>query len=170
MACSSPRLVAWRGDKLTADKASEAFFAMLSEEAQRHIDFIAPVDFVNKRNFEDEMAIRADVHIRATQNNLVSVVRTAPGDVPRRADFCGGGAFIDTRIDMLADLKLLLDRRAQTIVSEGVDAAEWRKLLSDVDLPGVDRIVPPGRALSFEFVWDGVDLLREFTRETTIAV
>lgn len=170
MACSSPRLVAWRGDKATTDKASDAFFTMLGEEAQRHIDFIAPVDFVNKRNFEDEMAIRADVHIRAAQNNLVSVVRTEPRDVSRRTDFCGGGAFIDTRIDTLTDLKPLLDRRAQTIVSEGIDAAEWRKLLADVDLPGVDRIVPPGRALSFEFVWDGMDLLREFTRETSISI
>lgn len=170
MACSSPRLVAWRGDKSTADKASETFFAMLGEEAKRHIDFIAPVDFVNKRNFEDEMAIRADVHIRAAPNNLVSVVHTKPDDVRLRADFCGGGAFIDTRIETLAELKPLLDRRAQTIVSEGIDTNEWCRLLSDVDIPGVDRIVPPGRALSFEFVWDGVDLLREFTRETTISV
>ncbi len=170
MACSSPRVVVWRGDKATAEKASEAFFTLLEVESQRHIDFIAPVDFVNKRNFEDEMAIRADVHIRAARNNLVSVVRAKPDDVRLRADFCGGGTFIDTRIETLAELKPLLDRRAQTIVSEGIGTDEWCRLLSDVDIPGVDRIVPPGRALSFEFVWDGMDLLREFTRETTISV
>jgi hypothetical protein len=116
------------------------------------------------------MAIRADVHIRAARNNLVSVVRAKPDDVRLRADFCGGGTFIDTRIETLAELKPLLDRRAQTIVSEGIGTDEWCRLLSDVDIPGVDRIVPPGRALSFEFVWDGMDLLREFTRETTISV
>jgi len=33
---------------------------------------------------------------------------------------------------------------------------------------GIDRVVPFGQALSFASVWDGYDLLTEFTRLTTL--
>jgi hypothetical protein len=33
---------------------------------------------------------------------------------------------------------------------------------------GVDRMVPIGAALTFSAIWDGYDLLREFTRLTVV--
>ena len=33
---------------------------------------------------------------------------------------------------------------------------------------GIDRMVPFGQALRFSATWDGVDLVREFTRLVTI--
>ncbi|HET9516299.1 MAG TPA: gamma-glutamyl phosphate reductase, partial [Actinoplanes sp.] len=35
---------------------------------------------------------------------------------------------------------------------------------------GIDRVVPFGSALSFAAVWDGYDLLSEFSRITTVTV
>jgi hypothetical protein len=170
MACSSPRLIVWRGDPENARAAAALFFALLDEEAKRLSRFISPVDYVNKRIFEDEMAIRTHAAVRQGPTNLVSVVTVPKDEVTLRTQFCGGGAFISTQIDHLDHLSALLERRVQTVVSYGIAASEWTTYLAQPDVPGIDRVVPPGRALAFESVWDGMDLLREFTRETTISV
>ena len=45
---------------------------------------------------------------------------------------------------------------------------ELREFVAAVGGRGIDRIVPFGQALSFAPIWDGYDLLTEFTRATTL--
>lgn len=170
MACSSPQILAWRGSPDDCERAETVFFSLLESEALRHTRFVNPTDFVNKRVFEDEAAIRAGATIRRGANNLVSVVQLSKNELHNRPEFCGGGLLISTCISQLQDLVPSLDQQIQTIVSFGIANSEWSSLLQGNAIPGVDRIVAPGAALSFNFVWDGMNLLREFTRETTISV
>ncbi|HEX3647246.1 MAG TPA: gamma-glutamyl phosphate reductase, partial [Pseudonocardiaceae bacterium] len=87
--------------------------------------------------------------------------------VPRR--WLGPGTFPQATLGSLAELVDLVERRDQTLSCFGFDRAELVTLATALAGRGVDRIVPFGSALSFAPVWDGYDLLAEFTRLTTVS-
>ena len=52
----------------------------------------------------------------------------------------------------------------QTCVVVGGSRDDWRTALQNAPLCHVDRVVAPGQALAFDWVWDGVDLLSALSR------
>ncbi|MDC7692826.1 acyl-CoA reductase [Asticcacaulis sp. DXS10W] len=171
MACSSPRLIIWRGREDERQEASRIFYENLRIESHRHANFLSSIDFMNKRVFEDQTAISTNVNIRSMADNFVSVLHTTLSRMPDLANHCGAGLFIDAAVTELSELTAILDRKAQTVVSYGVSREDWSMFLtSGTGTWGIDRIVQPGEALSFGPIWDGMSLIREFTRETVIQV
>ncbi|WP_426508590.1 hypothetical protein ACPPVO_58855 [Dactylosporangium sp. McL0621] len=69
----------------------------------------------------------------------------------------------------LAELAPAIRRKDQTLAQFGFTRAELDDFVTLVAGRGLDRIVPFGQALTFAGVWDGLDLLHEFTRIITIA-
>ena len=58
------------------------------------------------------------------------------------------------------------DNRAQTIGYLG-DRVIFDKLIN-LGVKGVDRIVPIGKTMDFDFIWDGYNLFDSFTRKISI--
>jgi hypothetical protein len=52
----------------------------------------------------------------------------------------------------------------------GFTEAELTDLVRALAGRGIDRVVPVGQVLAFAPIWDGYDLLREFTRLTTVSM
>ncbi|MCE8556936.1 hypothetical protein KBY29_21725 [Ruegeria pomeroyi] len=172
MACSSPRMVVWQGDDLSVQKAAARFWARAEDLAVRFRDEIFAVDYVNKLVTADEMAIDGHAtHISAgRKSNILNVVRFDIGARPDMSLHTGSGLFLETRVETLRELAPALERKTQSVVSFGISRADWVTFLSQERPVGIDRIVPVGQALTFASVWDGMDLLTEFTREISISV
>jgi hypothetical protein len=170
MACSSPRMIVWRGGVEACRGAASTLFAHMSAHAAAFAADMKAIDYVNKRVFEDTAAIDLGGTIYPTGTTLVSVVDVDAGQLVLPEDHTGGGSFLHGRVDHLRDLAPLMTRKLQTVVSYGVAGNDWRDFLEQEQVAGVDRIVPVGSALDFAAVWDGMSLLREFTRETIVAV
>ena len=79
----------------------------------------------------------------------------------------GGGLFWEAHLPTLSDLTPLLDQRSQTISSFGIPESVWADWVQ-TEAPQIDRIVPLGQALEFDTIWDGHDLLRDFTKLVAI--
>lgn len=170
MACSSPRIVVWRGTDEAVTEATRAFWVMVEDEALQLDQQFYSVDYVNKRVAEDNSAIRGlAASIQPTIMGRTNVVDLVPGHRPPLEEHCGAGLFFQLRISSLSMLAPLLDRKVQSIVSHGISKADWGCFL-DERPPGIDRIVPFGQALSFSAVWDGMDLLQEFTRAVVVDI
>lgn len=171
MACSSPRLLIWRGERALCEAASDRLVAEMKRHAEAFAENLDPIDYVNKRVFEDASAIDYGARLHSAATSLVSILEIPLERLGLTGQpHVGGGIFLSAHVAELRDLEKLMTRKLQTVVSYGVAAEDWRELLSSGEVSGVDRIVPPGTALDFSPVWDGMSLLREFTRETTIAV
>jgi hypothetical protein len=56
----------------------------------------------------------------------------------------------------------------QTLTHYGLTRDELRLLATSGRLRGIDRMVPIGQALRFSHHWDGLDLLRAFSRSVFI--
>ncbi len=92
----------------------------------------------------------------------LATIELAPGQLLDH--WAGTGTFGLLRLRRLTDLVPLLQRRHQTLSHFGLTGEELAELVSQLGGRALDRIVPIGEALTFERVWDGYDLLREFTR------
>ena len=168
MACSSPRLILWVGTKQDAQIASGNFWKSLSQTIRQKHERFADADYVNKLVTTHNLAISTEAHIQPNENNdLVRVWLEKPA--LHIEQHCGAGLFLESAIDTLDELIPLLTRSVQTVAYAGFTKEELSWFVTNNALAGIDRLVPFGKALDFNYVWDGFDLLRTFTREITIS-
>jgi len=165
MACSSPRLVLWHGDEAQAQVAARIFWPEVQRQAQSFAPGMRAVQFMDKLVAQCSAVINGTAqHIRPTGGNLVSVAGMDRLRLPESALLhIGGGLFWEAHLPHLNALSPLLDRRSQTISSFGMGTQAWCDWVQQ-EAALIDRIVPLGQALQFDTVWDGQDLLRDFTR------
>ncbi|HVJ53581.1 MAG TPA: acyl-CoA reductase [Aliidongia sp.] len=164
MGCSSPRLIVWCGPPDQVRTASAGFSAALRREIARRGYHAAPATALGKYTAACAAAIDWPV-ARIGFEDLDWVVLDLgerPGRLPQIGG--GGGIAVEMRIDRLAELVPLLDRRVQTIAHFGFDRASLADFAERACGCGGDRLVPIGEALNFSSLWDGYDLLQEFTR------
>ena len=84
-------------------------------------------------------------------------------------EHCGGGLLFEfVSHDLEGDLVGLLRPADQTAACYGMDRDLVRTLARRLNGQGIDRWVRMGEALTFESVWDGYDLLEEFSRRVVV--
>jgi hypothetical protein len=168
-ACASPRAVYWVGDPTTTEAARADLLARLRTVLDSKRPEVDAAMAVEKRVATYGLAVEgAATAISFDGNELATVELAEPGDIPRR--WLGVGTFPQARVDSLAALASVVVRRDQTVTYFGFSTDELTAFARALAGRGVDRIVPIGDALTFAATWDGYDLMREFTRITTITV
>lgn len=167
MACSSPRMFIWIGDKNQAFSASKDFWPRLEAILESRQQRFSDIDYVNKRVASDVLAMSSDVSVLEGQtNDLVRIwCETASF---HEQEHCGAGLFMESVIPTLSALRPLLSRKVQTITYAGLTRDEIQSFVTEAPISGIDRFVPFGQALDFSPIWDGFDLPRTFMREITI--
>ena len=83
------------------------------------------------------------------------------------SEVCRGkyGLFFQNVMVDIDRLKPVLDHtRAQTVAVYGIDTSEVADFVVKNGLYGVDRVVPFGKTLDIDVVWDGYDLIGEMSR------
>ena len=54
-----------------------------------------------------------------------------------------------------------MNDKTQTITYWGMDKYEIRSLIKEVNVEMIDRVVPLGHALDFDYIWDGYNIFME---------
>jgi hypothetical protein len=165
-ACSSPRTVFWVG--ADARKAQDEFAGLLAEVVERKGWTVDAAMAVEKHVSTYGIAADGDAtSIRFTGNSVAVVDLARPDAVPRR--WLGAGTFPQAVLGSLGELAGIVKPKDQTLSYFGFSQDEMRELALAIGGRGIERIVPVGQALSFAAIWDGFDLLREFTKITTVS-
>ena len=81
---------------------------------------------------------------------------------------CGGGYFYIKHIESAIELNSLHHPKVQTICYFGLTKNDLRILFDLSNGEGIDRIVPLGQALNFNYVWDGYNLFDELSKKVFI--
>lgn len=168
MACSSPRVIVWVGDEYASREASSDFFDRLSHriaERGRNASLSAAL---SKKAFACGAVIDQGVTGCRESGNELTVLDVERLDAITR-QHCGNGLFFQAFVTGWERICHFVCRRDQTIGYYGFETAELEELAMRVNGRGVDRIVPIGRALDFSHLWDGYDLLQEFSRVVYVA-
>ncbi|MGC7100301.1 acyl-CoA reductase [Amycolatopsis lurida] len=168
-ACSSPRAIFWVGDASLAAEAGVEFRRLLSEvlAAKQHVT--EPAMAVQKRVSAYGAAVDGLITSMTFDGNAVATLELAePSSLPR--EWLGAGTFGSASVRTLSDLVPIVVRKDQTVSQFGFGREELVEFATELAGRGVDRIVPFGSALSFSAVWDGYDLLAEFSRLVSVQV
>jgi len=167
LACSSPRLIVWQGTQDEVKQAQLSFWHALEQVHASKQDELQAALQVQKLTTSLWLAAsESATGVRNTQAYSSVMLDMVTGDVRER--HCGGGFFLETIIGQLQQLAPIIADKDQTLTYFGYNRDELQQLASAIQTRGIDRIVPIGRALDFQEIWDGQSFLRSFTREVVI--
>ena len=166
LACSSPQVIFWVGSEAEWTSAVELFEENLQREVDRR-GFVTSAEIaVQRRAFAFGLAAGADVEVALHRPGFVGVrVRESTG---LTRETCGGGLLRHYRLDRPEDLVGFAGESDQTVTHFGFGSELLTALAAGLGARGVDRLVPVGEALAFDAVWDGFDLLDDFTRRVRV--
>lgn len=164
-ACTSPRMVVWLGSR--KEEAKREFWSALHEVVREKYEF-QPIMGINKLTSSYLLAVaQPGVKIEEQEDNYIVRLK-----IPKIADGMmewkdNSGYFLEYDCDDILDLRSLCDdAHCQTIGFMGERERIFPLLRSGIK--GVDRIVPIGKTMDFDLIWDGYDLSERLTRTITI--
>lgn len=166
-ACTSPRIVVWTG-KQKSDAKNE-FWEKLHELTEKKYQFQSIMG-VNKLTSSYVMAATHEgVNIEAHEDNLIVRVRLDSVDDSIMELKDNSGYFFEYDCDNLMEIRDLCNNiRCQTVGYLG----EKEDILSLIasGIKGIDRVVPIGKTMDFDLIWDGYNLFERLTRTVNILI
>lgn len=155
-ACASPTTLVWLGD--WPAPAREALLAALAAPfAQDPANGMA-------RLVNSQLALASGVVLAQTAVGSLNLLQA--GGVQTQIA-TGGGVLLERHY---ADVPswLAAGDQVQTCVCVGIAPAAVAAWLRQYPDTRIDRLVPPGQALAFDWFWDGQDLLAQMSRQTRV--
>ncbi|WP_459906876.1 acyl-CoA reductase [Caballeronia sp. HLA56] len=163
-ACSSPQLIAWIGATDEAAAAQSRLWPALAEHARTRYA-PRPVQVMDKFVDACRHAL-GNPRVAAVECHGNVLYRVALTELAADQDTCRGyfGTIHEVTLDALDKLAPIINERYQTLTYFGLEPARLREFATAQRLRGVDRVVPVGRALDMNIVWDGYDLVASLSR------
>ena len=165
-ACTSPRMVVWIGD--SKEKAKNLFWANLHNLISKKYTF-QPIQSIDKlvNSYLSAIAF-SNSRIENSDDNLIVRVRVSDLSENVMELMQNSGFFFEYDCDDIMDLRNVCnDKRCQTVGLLG-DSKDIIPLI-EAGIKGVDRIVPIGKTMDFNLIWDGYDLFAQLTRIINIS-
>lgn len=163
-ACSSPQLILWQGDTKSIKSGKERFWSAVNKLAEGRYDF-PPIKATSKYALFCRNAARfAQTGELMSEDNLlyrVPLDELSEDLTELRGSF---GLFYEYDLLDMTELAALANGKLQTVTYFGVDSKALTNMVLEHGWLGIDRIVPIGKALDLDVIWDGYNIVEEMTR------
>lgn len=165
-ACTSPKLIVWTGNKI--EEAKKMFWKEEHNLAEKKYTFQA-IQSVNKLTQAYLIAV-AEPGVKVENHSDNLIIRVS---IPKITDYLmdyrdNSGYFYEYDCKDIMDLTPLCnDKRCQTIGYIGDNQVLMPLIQSGIK--GIDRIVPIGKTMDFDLIWDGYNLPSLMTRTVIFA-
>ena len=160
-ACTSPRVIVWTGNR--KEEAKQLFWAKEHELVKRKYHFQS-IQGVNKLASSCLVAAAIEgCHLVNHEDNYIVRV-SVPSVSPELMNYKdNSGFFFEYDCGDIMDIKSICDsKRCQTLSYIGKKDLFQSLIKSGVK--GIDRIVPVGKTMDFDLIWDGYNLYHSLTR------
>lgn len=161
-ACTSPRVVVWMGN--AKEEAKEIFWKELHKLASEKYIFqqIQGVDKLSVEYIAAASKVTGMQENKKTDNTLVRVqVSGMPFELMKHRG--NSGYFYEYDCSDVMEIRDFCNNtHCQTIGIIG--DTDIVKPLFESGIKGVDRVVPVGHTMDFDFIWDGYNLVERLTR------
>ena len=165
-ACSSPRLLSWIGPKIPEIEISN-FHTLLALAIEKRGFFPTASEHSARRVFLHRLSLTEPGALESQTYGSLLVVNIR-ANIDFRISHPGNGLLLETQHSTLKELEKSLKAGDQTISHFGFEKKDWEGVISSWGPKAPSRIVPIGQSLDFHFIWDGHDLIQEFTRNVVI--
>jgi hypothetical protein len=163
MACSSPHILYVVGSSRQAAAVDRLVLAV-AHTADQSGTTIEAAHAIQKFTAANVLAGEGHIARGRRYSNAMTVVELMDRVSPQ----VGGGFVSVCYVDQLDDLIDLVQERDQTLVYAGFSKETMSQFARKVAPKGLCRIVPVGRALDFDVIWDGQDLMMEAVRQLRV--
>ncbi|WP_026671248.1 acyl-CoA reductase [Butyrivibrio sp. AD3002] len=165
-ACTSPKLIVWMGSSVR--EAKELFWEeeyKLVKEKYRY----QPIQGVNKLSSAlGYAALTPGTKIEKHDDNLIIRVNVPEITDALKEGFDNSGLFYEYECDSIEEISGVCDdKKCQTLAYIG--KSDVVKDLFKKGIKGIDRVVPVGKTMDFDLIWDGYDLPALLTRTITFS-
>ena len=161
-ACSSPHLIIWLGEEkeVAKERFWTAVYDIVGEKYQ-----LAAVSAIDKYAMLCQNAIELD-NISSVKKSGSYVYRIVLDSVLDNMDNFRGrfGYFYEHDTDDINSIAHIINNKYQTLTYFGVEKSDLLGFVVRNRLSGIDRIVPVGKALDMDVIWDGYDIVRSLSR------
>lgn len=160
-ACTSPRIIVWLGN--AREEAKREFWEFEHALVKEKYHF-QPIMAINKLS-SGYMAAAAvkGARIVPSADNYICRVQISKADAALMEYKDNSGFFFEYDCDDIMEIRDLCDNNhCQTMAFLG-DKEQVLPLLAS-GIKGIDRIVPIGKTMDFDLIWDGYDLVERLTR------
>lgn len=161
-ACSSPHLIIWQGDSKETGK--DKFWKAVYKASQKYE--LQAIHAVDKYT---DLCMRTinnifDINDVVRYDNLIYRVELRV--LPSNIDQLRGkhGLFYEYDCDDLNNITHIINEKYQTLSYFGVDNQKLAEYITENHLLGIDRIVPVGKTLDINVIWDGYDIIGHLSR------
>ena len=165
-ACNSPHFVFWVGKK--NNNLQQKFWKELNYIAEQKFILDESVVLNKYSNLIKNMIDQKNFqNIKLFKNNLYVV---NPNKNIKNIENIRGisGMFFQKNIASIIELKKFITKKCQTVTYFGLDKKQIESFVLKNNLFGIDRVVPIGKALDINLVWDGYDVIDSLSRTITL--
>ena len=160
--CSSPQAIVWLGKE--NKKIKEKFYKLLSKIAINNFDQNLAVtnEKISKLSL---IAANSKLNFKLKFKNFNLVVvklKNFNTEIEKIRPY--NGTFVEINTNNLREIKKIISKKCQTVTYFGIESKKIKNFVIESGLSGVDRIVPVGRALDMNLIWDGKDLIFSLSR------
>jgi len=161
-ACNSPHFIFWVGRP--DEKLKNNFWNLLNKTVKENFLF-DHIHVIDKYSNLIENIVKNEKFnkINMFKNNLYVLDPNA--NTKKISDIRGtNGTFFQKNIRQIDDLKNFINKKCQTVAYFGFSQNELKSFILKNNLFGIDRIVPIGKALEIDIVWDGYEVVKNLSR------
>jgi len=161
-ACSSPHIVFWHG--VVSSKGKERFWNAIYEVAAIKYE-LTEIKAVDKYSKLLDESIRDNNIIKlVNMENLLTYIEIKELNKNLHQYRGINGLFYSFELEDINSLSDIVNNRYQTLTYYGVDKKILENFVIENNISGIDRIVPVGRALDMDIIWDGYDIINYLSR------
>ena len=165
-ACNSPHFVFWVGKK--NNNFQQRFWKEINNIAKKKFVLDENIAVNKYSNLIKNMIDQKDFQdIKIFKNNLYVI---NPNKNIKNIENVRGtsGIFFQKNITNIIELKKFITKKCQTVTYFGLNKKQIKSFLLKNNLLGIDRVVPIGKALDINFIWDGYDVIESLSRIITL--
>lgn len=158
-ACSSPKLIIWVGEDIVE---RFEFYNLLSKKADNYE--IQDWSVINKEVLLNVSAADGIISGHKRYNKLTVATLNSLYNFSRQSGNCGYlFEYMCRDTDEIFDF-ISSSNKDQTITYYGLDSQFKNSIIESSKDNSLSRVVPIGSALNFSYIWDGYNLLEEFSK------
>ena len=167
MGCSSPQTIVFIGTIEEYKLAQICLTNLLDKHLVEHYnnDLSSLASLKLNRLVDDTLD---ELITTQTGSNYIKIASLKPAVDFTNIHSCGAGYFYSTNYNLIENIQPFNNPKVQTISYFGLNETQINHLKNIANGESIDRIVPLGKALDFNYIWDGYNLFDELSKKVQI--
>jgi hypothetical protein len=164
-ACSTPHMLFWKKNPdISSQEAGTRLWKAVYEVAKEKYDLESIKVSDKFTELNESMAVRENICALKKYENYLYVL-TLDKIEGRLEDYKGKyGLFYEYEFENYEEIACLVNEKMQTCACFGIEREEIIDMIIRNRLKGIDRIVPFGKTLNMNPIWDGYDVIGSLSR------